>query len=64
MESMEESKEKKSNGEEEDYMGDLSQFLPPQPSNTSKFSSKKVAINMFFFCFFLEFLRRFESFAL
>ncbi|TYJ18637.1 hypothetical protein E1A91_A09G137000v1 [Gossypium mustelinum] len=32
-----------SNGEgEEDYMGDLSQFLPPEPSNTSKFSLKKI----------------------
>ncbi|KAL1082651.1 hypothetical protein V6Z11_D09G146600 [Gossypium hirsutum] len=31
-----------SNGEgEEDYMGDLSQFLPPEPSNTSKFTLKK-----------------------
>ncbi|KAK6232274.1 G-patch domain - like 10 [Theobroma cacao] len=27
--------------EEDDYMGDLSQFLPPQPSNPSKLSSKK-----------------------
>lgn len=32
-----------SNGEgEEDYMGDFSQFLPPEPSNTSKFTLKKI----------------------
>lgn len=30
--------------EEEDYMGDLSQFLPPETSNSSKFSAKKVSL--------------------
>ncbi|XWS43218.1 hypothetical protein CRYUN_Cryun16bG0083700 [Craigia yunnanensis] len=41
----ESSRNQTSNGkgeEEEDYMGDLSQFLPPEPSNPSKFSSKKI----------------------
>ncbi|KDP24602.1 hypothetical protein JCGZ_25518 [Jatropha curcas] len=33
---------KKQGNEEEDYMGDLSQFLPPETSNSSKFSSKKI----------------------
>lgn len=57
-----------SNGEgEEDYMGDLSQFLPPEPSNTSKFSLKKVAFffpvqmpNLFIF---LEFANEVPQFS-
>lgn len=46
-------------GEEEDYMGDLSQFLPPELSDTSNSSSKKVGFfilllflfSLFFFHF-------------
>lgn len=29
--------------EEDDYMGDLSQFLPPETTNPSKLSAKKVS---------------------
>ncbi|XVE61236.1 hypothetical protein DITRI_Ditri06bG0023400 [Diplodiscus trichospermus] len=38
------SRNQASNGreDEEDYMGDLSQFLPPEPSKPSKFSSIKI----------------------
>ncbi|EEF30044.1 nucleic acid binding protein, putative [Ricinus communis] len=32
-------------GEEEDYMGDLSQFLPPETSNSPILSSKKISSN-------------------
>ncbi|XP_022766779.1 G patch domain-containing protein 11 [Durio zibethinus] len=41
----ESSRNQGSNGkgeDEEDYMGDLSQFLSPEPTNPSKFSSKKI----------------------
>lgn len=33
--------------DEDDYMGDLSQFLPPETTNPSKSSAKKVSIWLF-----------------